>query len=74
MGRFAQNEAVGAGTQDGTSANRLVNEKRGAALSRDAPFTGKRYQPKIRPLAFVVAAAKRSCTSAQLTTFQNALT
>ncbi len=46
------------------------------------PFTGRRPnrrydvgdQPKMRPFAWLVALAKRSWTSAQLTTFQKAFT
>jgi hypothetical protein len=38
------------------------------------PKRGREDQPKINPGDLVVAAEKRSCTSAQLTTFQNALT
>jgi len=45
----------------------------GAALSRDAPHQAI-HQPKMSPLVFVVAAANRFWTSAQFTTFQNALT
>ena len=44
-------------------------------LRGDPGVTKKRRpQPKIRPLVLLVAAAKRSWTSAQFTTFQNALT
>lgn len=46
----------------------------GAAQPRDAPADRNESQPKIRPWVFEVAAAYRFCTSAQLTTFQNALT
>jgi hypothetical protein len=49
------------------------DKKGGAAPMRDAPC-GKTHQPKMRPLVFVVAAEKRFWTSAQFTTFQNALT
>src|SRR6266568_2028421 len=35
------------------------------------PGVMPRSQPKTRPLACVTALVKRSCTSAQLTTFQN---
>lgn len=50
-----------------------ANDK-GAARPRDALADRDRTQPKINPLVFDVAAAYRFCTSAQLTTFQNALT
>ena len=49
------------------------DKKEGAAPVCDAPCE-KTRQPKIRPLVFVVAAEKRFWTSAQFTTFQNALT
>jgi hypothetical protein len=49
------------------------DRKGGAAPMCDAP-SGKTHQPKMRPLVFVVAAEKRFWTSAQFTTFQNALT
>ena len=49
------------------------DKKEGAAPVCDAPC-GKTRQPKMRPLVFVVAAEKRFWTSAQFTTFQNALT
>ena len=49
------------------------DKKGGAAPMRDAPCE-KPIQPKMRPLVFVVAAEKRFWTSAQFTTFQNALT
>lgn len=49
------------------------DKKEGAATVCDA-LCGKTRQPKMRPLVFVVAAEKRFWTSAQFTTFQNALT
>lgn len=43
-------------------------------VTNPGPKRNQRDQPKMRPDVLVVAAVYRSCTSAQFTTFQNALT
>ncbi len=43
-------------------------------LMMSRPRVRRALYPKIRPLPWFTALAKRSCTSAQLTTFQNAVT
>ncbi|GAS99368.1 helicase domain protein [Mycolicibacterium canariasense] len=64
-----------ASTQEDTSAK--CNGPRtspGKAMTCGARAASRPAQPKIRPAVLAVALANRSWTSAQLTTFQNAVT
>lgn len=55
-------------------AHGMTSDKKGGRRTDARRPLRKTHQPKMRPLVFVVAAEKRFWTSAQFTTFQNALT